>query len=311
MSLKILTFALAVCLVIGAVEAQEPGCHVGDLTVDGAIHLRDFTLGPGTVLEVAEQLRFQRGGVSEPLPPIGGRVRAQPGGNFEIQPLGDYFRAALDIYPTQGKKPDTDALAELTIHRIHPSNEGHEMLSISGLADSQSRFGVIVEAHGNGRIKPLDFQMIQGGLLAVDENAEPYDAIAMRMKTDGTMQFSVSRNGGQPGPVDAISIERDRPGASGDFPSDFIRLTAKRMNTASTVSDWRTGVALPDADTSAYTLENREGGDEYKTKLRVTSDGDVEVPTPAAGMILTSPNGKKWRLGVTDQGDLDIQKVAQ
>jgi hypothetical protein len=133
--------------------AAESRSIDGDLSVRGDIHLPDFVIRRGAVLDVPGQVRFQRGGANAPLPVTPGNVRAQPGGNFEIQPLGDYYRGALDIYPTQGKKPDADALAELTIHRIHPTNNGHEMLSVSALADRQSRFGVIVEAHGTGRIR--------------------------------------------------------------------------------------------------------------------------------------------------------------
>jgi hypothetical protein len=276
----------------------------GDLTVRGDIHLPDFAIRRGVVLEAPGQLRFQRGGTSSPLPLTPGHVRAQPGGNFEIQPLGDYYRGALDIYPTQGKKPDNDALAELTIHRIHPTNNGHEMLSVSALANSQSRFGVIVEAHGTGRVKPLDFQMIQGGLLAVDKDKQPFDAIAMRMTTDGTMQFSAARNGGAPGPVDAIVVERDLPGADGDFPSDYIRLTGKRMPQGKK-SDWRASVQLPRGGGSALTIENREAGAPYQANYRFTSSGDVELTAPGAGVVLTSAAGKKWRLTVTDDGQIN------
>jgi hypothetical protein len=285
------------------VFAGTPNVVEGDLNVHGDINLPNFSIRRGAVLEVPGQLRFQRGGTNTPLPMPPGNVRAQPGGNFEIQPLGDYYRGALDIYPTQGKRPDTDALAELTIHRLHPTNEGHEMLSVSALADNPSRFGVIVEAHGKGRIKPLDFQMIQGGLLAVDKNLQPFDAIAMRMKTDGTMQFSAARNGGAPGPVDAITVERDHPGARGDFASDYIRLTGKHMPQGAT-SDWRINVQLPKEGGSILTMENREAGGDYQPKLKLTSAGDVELASPGAGVVLTSPAGKKWRLNVTDDGEI-------
>ncbi len=267
--------ALAMTLVLAAVSAshaQTAQQVPGDLNVAGSLNLRDFSVRGGGVLEVPQQVRFQHGGTSAPLPPTRGRVRAQPGGNFEIQGLGDYYRSALDIYPTTGKKPDMDALAELTIHRIMPTNEGHEMLSVSALADSQSRFGVIVEAHGQGRIKPLDFQMIQGGLLAVDKAVVPFYAIAMRMKTDGTMQFSPVRSPSSPGPVDAISLERDNPGADGNFASDYLRFTAKRIGSVSSQSDWRTSVQLPGARIGAYIrkprtwpeLSGKNEGDEFR-----------------------------------------------
>lgn len=56
------------------------------------------------------------------------------------------------------------------------------MMSLAALSDTQKRFGIIVEAHGPGRVKPLDFQMIQGGFLDVDKEVEPFSAIAMRVK---------------------------------------------------------------------------------------------------------------------------------
>ena len=300
----------AFCVVTLAAGAQRD-VTADDLSVTGNIHLPGLSLLQGGALEIPGQLRFQRGGVSDPLPPYQGNVRAQPGGNFEIQPLGDYYRSALDIYPTLGMKPQTDALAELTIHRIAPSNLGHEMLSISALADSQQRFGVIVEAHGAGRIKPLDFHMIQGGLLDVDREIPPYDAIAMRVKTDGTVQFGVTRNGGPPGPVDAISVERDHPGAAGIYPSDSIRLTAKQMGEGSAVFDWRTNVQIDASTGSLYVLESRESGAPYERKLEVTSAGDVVIASAGAGVILTSPNGNRWRLTVTDDGKLAASPAEQ
>ncbi|MCC6492775.1 MAG: hypothetical protein IT424_07125 [Pirellulales bacterium] len=295
----------------GVARGQGPSSVPGDFTVGGAIHLDGFSIRPGVVFEVPDELRFQRGGVSDPLPPSHGRIRAQPGGNFEIAPLGDYYRGALDIYPTQGKKPDTDALAELTIHRLFPSNEGHEMLSVSALADSQSRFGLIVEAHGSGRVKPLDFQMIQGGLLAVDRGLEPFDAVAMRMKTDGTMQFSAVRHGGEPGPVDAISVERDQPGAAREQASDYIRLTAKRTDGELTRADWRMNAQLSAASSSSFALESRDGNEPYEAKLKATSAGDLELPTAGASIMLTSPNGKRWRLSVSDDGDLRTEEIVE
>jgi len=307
---RLAIFLLVVLQPVVVARAEQPRRVKGDLNVDGDVNLPNFSVRRGAVLEVPGQLRFQRGGVSDPLPPVGGRMRAQPGGNFEIQPLGDYYRAALDIYPTQGKKPDTDALAELTIHRLAPSNQGHEMLSVSALADSQQRFGVIVEAHGKGRIKPLDFQMIQGGLLEVDKAIEPYDAIAMRMKIDGTMQFSAARNGGPGGPVDAISVERDHPGAAGNYPSDSIRLTAKRVAGETKTSDWRTNVQLAEKSGSTFALENRESGQGYAKKMEVSNLGELTLPTPGAGVILASPNGRHWRLTVTDDGQIQVVPAA-
>lgn len=287
-------------------HAQEPVHYSGDLTLEGNLHLPNFNLLSGGVLEFPGKLLVKRGGDGQGFPPVNGKTRAQPGGNLEIQPLGDYSRSALDIYPTTGKRPEFDALAELTIHRIHPSNQGHEMLSVTALSDSQQRFGVIVEAHGKGRIKPLDFQMIQGGLLEVDKNIKPFDAIAMRVKTDGTTQFSVQRNGGTPGPVDAISLERDNPGSAGEFPSDYVRWTAKRAGEHQQQSDWRANVQFSSTHGTNLVVENREDAAAYQEKMKLASSGELELPMPAAGVILTSPNGKKWHLSVTNEGELKV-----
>ena len=305
--LVVVSFAVAWFLCASSfLYAQQSSSVVDEFTVQGNLHLRDFNLLGGGILEYPGKLWFKRGGDGHGLPPTNGYIRAQPGGNLELLPQGDYFRSALDIYPTMGKKPEMDALAELTLHRIHPSNEAHEMMSITALAESQSRFGIIVEAHGHGRVKPLDLQMIQGGLLEADKDVQPFNAIAMRVKTDGTAQFSAQRNGGPPGPVDAISIERNIRRNSGDQPSDYVRWTAKRTDQQTQNSDWRANVQIPNTTGSELAIESRAGTKPYEKKMKVHSTGDVELPVPAAGIVLTSPNGKKWRLGVTDTGDLRV-----
>jgi len=140
----------------------------------------------------------------------------------------------------------------------------------------------------------------------MDKGIEPFNAIAMRVKTDGTAQFSAQRQGGPPGPVDAISIERDNPGDRGGYPSDYLRWTAKRVEQEPQRFDWRVNVQIPESSGSELAIENREGNASYHKKMKVTSAGDLELPVPAVGVVLTSPNGKKWRLGITDDGDLKV-----
>lgn len=304
---------------------------VGNLGVSGDINFpgRGFRLGGGGLLEWTDRVRFGAGGDGPGLPPWRGKVRAQPGSNIEILPLKDYARSALDIYPTQGKKPEFDALAELTVHRIMPSDRGHEMLSISALASVQDKYGVIVEAHGTGRTKPLDFMVVQGGLLEGDRQ-QPFWAQVMRMKTDGTMQFGPRRSGSRSEPVDIISIEQDEATVNissnqegdeassqkefaGLTDSHFIRYTAKEFRGGETVhrADWRTNVQMASDGGSRFTVQSRRDEEPYEKKLVLDHRGDLELPAAASAIVLTSPNGKKWRITVDDDGNLQTSPATQ
>lgn len=296
----------------------------GDLGVTGDINFPDrgFRIGGGGLLEWPGRVRFGAGGNGPGLPPWNGKMRAQPGSNIEILPTKDYARSALDIYPTNGAKPDFDALAELTLHRFMPSNEGHEMLSISALASVQNKYGVIVEAHGTGQVKPLDFMVVQGGLLEGDKQ-EPFWAQVMRMKTDGTMQFGPLRTGPRNQPVDIISIEQDDAPPdvgsnqegdesqrwkqhSGLSDSHFVRYTAKQFEAGRAVhrADWRTNVHIDEGGRSSFVVHSRRDGEPYAHRLTIHDDGDVELPALASAVVLTSPNGRKWRITVNDEGQL-------
>jgi len=304
---------------------------VGNLGVSGDINFPDrgFRLGGGGLMEWTDRVRFGAGGDGPGLPPWRGKVRAQPGANLQILPLKDYARSALDIFPTQGKKPEFDALAELTVHRIMPSDRGHEMLSISALASVQDKYGVIVEAHGNGRTKPLDFMVVQGGLLQGDRQ-QPFWAQVMRMKTDGTMQFGPRRSGPRNEPVDIISIEQDEATVNvssnqegdeastqkefvGLADSHFIRYTAKEFRGKETLhrADWRTNVQMADEGGSHFTVQSRRDDEPYEKKLVLDHRGDLELPTAASAIVLTSPNGKKWRITVDDDGNLHTSPAQQ
>jgi hypothetical protein len=296
----------------------------GNLGVSGDINFpgRGFRIGGGGALEWPGRVRFGAGGDGPGLPAWRGRMRAQPGSNMEILPVKDYARSALDIYPTMGAKPEFDALAELTVHRIMPSNQGHEMLSISALASVQDKYGIIVEAHGTGRVKPLDFMVVQGGLLEGDKQ-QPFWAQVMRMKTDGTMQFGSLRTGPRNQPVDIISIEQDdvprRVGSNqegdesdpwrkytGSSDSHFVRYTAKQFDGGNAVhrADWRTNAHIEDGGRSSYVVQSRQDDEPYQQRIAIHDNGDIELPAAASGLILTSPNGKKWRITVDESGQL-------
>jgi hypothetical protein len=305
---------------------------VGDLGVSNNINFpgRKFCIDGGGAFEWQNRVRFGAGGDGPGLDDWRGKKRAQPGGNLEILPLKDYARGALDIYPTMGKKPAFDALAELTLHRIMPSDQGHEMLSISALASVQDKFGVIVEAHGTGRLKPLDFMVVQGGVLKTDANKRPFWAQVMRMKTDGTMQFGALRTGERNEPVDIINLEQDdatvKAGTSqqsleskqwsrfdGPADSHFVRYTAKEFRDGGTVhrADWRTNVHIKDNAQSSFAVYSRKDDEPYALKMAVHDDGDLELPEQGSAVVLTSPNGKKWRITVDDDGQLHTAAAEQ
>jgi hypothetical protein len=296
----------------------------GDLGITGDLNFpgRGFHIGGGGALEWPGRVRFGAGGDGPGLPPQRGKMRAQPGSNMEILPLKDYARSALDIYPTKGAKPEFDALAELTIHRIMPSNSGHEMLSISALASVQDKYGVIVEAHGAGRLKPLDFMVVRGGLLENDQQ-QPFWAQVMRMKTDGTIQFGPLRTGPRNQPVDIINIEQDdgprNVGSSqegdesewwrqynGPSDSHFIRYTAKQFQNgrAAHRADWRTNVHIDEGGQSSFVVQSRTDDAPYEKQIAIRDDGTIDLPAQESAVILTSPNGKRWRITVDDNGQL-------
>ena len=296
----------------------------GDIGLNGFLNFPDWRILPGGAFEWPGKLRVGRGGgEGDGLADWRGNVRAQPGSNLEIIPLKDYARSALDIYPTLGKKPDLDAFAELTLHRIHPTNKGHEMLSISALAKEQDKYAFVVEAHGVGNIKPLDFMIVQGGLLADDSEKKPFWAHVMRMKTDGTMQFGRMRTASNTEPVDIINIEQESAPiyvsntkealtsnkweyAPGLADSHFLRFTAKEFEDKKTVNraDWRMNVKIDKEATSSYIIQSKANTEQYNEKMVVNDTGDVELPVEGSAVILTSPMGKRWRVTVDDDGNL-------
>jgi hypothetical protein len=279
----------------------------GRLTAGQGISLPGFNLQPGGILEWPGKVRLTYGGgEASGLPPQNGLVRAQPGGNLVVEPQGDYARSAIDLLPARGKAPDLDAIGEFTIHRVHPTATTQEMISYSALARKQNVYGVVVEAHGEGELKPLVFMTVKGGLR---NPAEGFSAEAMRMTEAGTMVFGVHRHGGPlQRPVDSITLEQPQPSSRGTYDSDYLTWVGKGHDGAQVhAANWRAHVAVhtPEA-ASSFAVQNNVDGGPYENKFTVNDDGDVELPKPGAGVILRSPNGKRWRIAVNDNGELSV-----
>ncbi len=280
----------------------------GRLTAGEGVSVPDFNLAPGGILEWPGKVRLTYGGgESSGLPPQNGLVRAQPGGNLVLQPQGDYMRSAIDLLPARGKAPDLDAIGEFTIHRVHPTATTQEMISYSALAHKQNVYGVVVEAHGEGELKPLVFMTVKGGLR---NPAEGFSAEAMRMTEQGTMVFGVQRHGGTlERPVDSITLEQPTPESPGAYDSDYLTWVGKGHDGDKVhAANWRANVQVagPTAKSSFALQRNLDGGT-YEKKLIVDDAGDIELPTPGAGVILRSPNGKRWRIAVNDAGELQVE----
>ena len=280
---------------------------VNRLTVNDSITTGDFRLQRGGVLLWPGKLRFGHGGgENSGLPPIAGNVRAQPGGNLVLQPLGDYMRNAIDLLPTAGKAPDLDAIAELTLHRRPPTADTQEMLSLSALAQKQGVYGLIVEAHGEGKLRPLVFMVVHGGLR---NPAEGFSAEAMRITEEGTTAFGLHRQGGPLArPVDSIAVEQPPPAQAGHYDSDHVKWVGKSHDGKQVHrADWRANVRVENqAGNSSFALTSSVDEQPRASQLEIHDHGDVEMPTPGAGVILRSPNGKRWRLTVNDAGELNV-----
>jgi hypothetical protein len=275
----------------------------------GRVEMPGFRLGPGGVFEWPGLLRLAHGGQGGGLPPVGGLIRAQPGGNLVLQPQGDYMRNAIDLLPTAGKPADMDAIGELTLHRVHPTRTTQEMISYSALARAQSIYGVIVEAHGAGQLRPLSFMVVKGG---INPGEAPFSAEAMRMTEEGTMVFGVHRQGGTlKRPVDAITVDQPPPAPGTASDSDAIRWVGKSHDDRGIhTADWRAAVQVSGADnppSSRFVLGGSRDGAPSRSRLEVTDQGDLELPTPGAGIVLRSPNGKRWRISVDDEGWLQTR----
>lgn len=282
---------------------------------DRSISLGEFRIHPGGLLEWSNNLRLGYGGIGPGFPPIGDSIRAQRGGNIFLKPQGDYMRCAIDLLPTSGKLPDLDATAELSIHRIHPKTiDGHtdmEMISYSGMGTENGVFGIIVEAHGRGKLRPLVFMTVQGGLNQGEEN---FAAEAMRMNEDGTIALGVNRVGGKlKRPFDSLTIHQPDPDKVGAYDSDYLRWIGKTHDGEIVHQvNWRMNVDVKNKNgDSNLVVESGFDGANYKKRVEVTDSGDVELSSIGSGVILRSPNGKRWKLTVSNSGRLRADPVGR
>src|SRR5262249_16042443 len=158
--------------------------------------------------------------------------------------------------PPRGKQADLDAIGELTIHRVHPTRTTQKMISFSALARKQGMYALVVEAHGEGNLRPLAFMTVKGGL----NPGEPsFTADAMRMTEEGTMVLGVYREGGPlKRPVDSLTIEQPSPVVPGTSNSDAIRWVGKaRAGEAIHSANWRAAVRVHDqAAASSFSLSS-------------------------------------------------------
>ena len=285
------------------------------LTLSHHISLPKFKLHPGGLLDWSNNLRLGYGGVGPGPPPIGDLIRAQRGGNIFLEPQGDYMRCAIDLLPTSGKLPDLDAIGELTIHRIHPktidTHTDAEMISFSGLGPKQGMYGIVVEAHGRGKLRPLAFMMVQGGLSEGEEN---FYAEAMRMNEDGTISLGVNRNGGKlKRPLDILTIHQPDPVKVGAYDSDYLRWIGKTHDGEIVHQvNWRMNVDVKNKNgDSNLVVESGFDGANYRKRVEVTDSGDVGLSSIGSGVILRSPNGKRWKLTVSNSGRLRADPVGR
>ena len=290
-----------------ATATSSESQSVNRLTVNDSLTTGDFRLQRGGVLLWPGKLRLGHGGgESSGLPPIAGNVRAQPGGNLVLQPLGDYMRNAIDLLPTAGKAPDLDAIAELTLHRRPPTADTQEMLSLSALARKQGVYGLVVEAHGEGKLRPLVFMVVHGGLR---NPAEGFSAEAMRITEEGTTAFGLQRHGGPlVRPVDSIAVEQPLPTHAGQFDSDHVKWVGKSHDGAQVHrANWRANVRVENqAGNSTFAFTSSVDEQPLVNRLELHDNGDLELPTLGGGVILRSPNGRRWRLTVNDAGELNV-----
>lgn len=181
------------------------------------------------------------------------------------------------------------------------------MISFSALAEKRDAYAIVPEAHGRGKLKPLIFLCVQGGL---NPGEAPFEAEAMWITERGTVEFGRSRIGGPlKRPVDSITLEQPQPRAAGAYDSDYFKWVGKGSNGAVVRrANWRANVRVDSPrGRSAFVLQNNTDDRPYADKLEVSARGDVELQTNGAAVILRSPNGKRWRVTVDDSGQLQAR----
>jgi len=77
--------------------------------------------------------------------------------SWTFQSTGDFLRSAIEIWPTKGQPPPTDAKAEVVLYRVAPSNGSYERMNWSAMNDNEPMYRFGVEAGGIGVRRPIWF----------------------------------------------------------------------------------------------------------------------------------------------------------
>lgn len=280
----------------------------------------NFVIRPDGTLEWPNRLKISRSD-GQGLPDLeDGRKRAQPGGALVIQPQGDWRRSALDLFPTNGKLPDVDALAEVTLHRMVPSGEGFEMVSYAALATENTPFGIIVESGGKGKPRPFVFWTLRENMMFSDVNFSE----AFRITKDGSVQFGRKRGKGSAARVlsddptlndnqlvDALFIEKQDPANPGVYDSNYLKIVAKNKGKESVHRhEWRINVHIDkDSQNSSLIIRSRKNEHSYTGKVAITNNGDIELLANRGAIVMRSSNGKRWRITIDNSGNLKTSSM--
>jgi hypothetical protein len=124
--------------------------------------------------------------------------------------------------------------------------------------------------------------------------------------------------GGQP--LDIISLGQPDPNGPGTFDSDYLQWVGRSHDGNQIhLAHWRIHVDVTDqTGASKLVIEARRDGAGYAKKVEVSGSGgltahggDVEVASPGNGVVLRSPNGKRWRVTVDDEGRLETTSIVR
>jgi hypothetical protein len=182
------------------------------------------------------------------------------------------------------------------------------MISYSALGRKQDCYAIVVEAHGRGRLKPLLFMVVRG---RTDRGEKPFSAEALRMTEEGTIALGMSRTS----PVEVLVLDQRNPSKPGAYDSHSVKWVGKSYDgTTLHTANWRIYVDVEtQAGSSTLVVEQGLDGTGYVRRIELTDEGhlrvhggDVEVMAPGGGILLRSPNGRRWRLTVDDGGRLRV-----
>ena len=222
---------------------------------------------------------------------------------------------------TKGKSPDLDAFAELTLHRMVPSEKGAEMISFAALAQESMPFVIVHETHGRGKLRPFLYL-----LLREDKKFDivKFFAEPMRITEDGIVRFGAKRGTDTDAlslisneqyndeePIDIITIEKDDPKTSGSYNSHYIKMVAKTKS-SNTINHfkWRTNVQInKNKDESNLVFQRSKKYASYVKNFVISDNGDIELPILGSSIIMHSPNGKCWRITIDDEGNIKTLPV--